>query len=264
MTVLDFAKDYMDHGYWVIPTIRADKKPAIPWKTYQTEKPTYDDLECWFSEDRNIAVICGAGSGVVVIDADDKDAERWVRESCLPTPFRVRTRKGCHYYYRHPGAYVQSKARVIPGIAVDVRGDGGLATGLGSIHETGHIYCLDGNCDMVSVRDLPVFDPGWFPRPVVAVQREKIAYEGIDKFDRATRYISKIDGAGKGNRNQSAFQVAAAVVRDFDLDFDQGMTLLAEWGESCDPPMDPREIADVVRSSLRAGRRPPGSKLNQS
>src|ERR1035437_9995444 len=77
MTVLDFAKDYMDHGYWVIPTIRADKKPAIPWKTYQTEKPTYDDLECWFSEDRNIAVICGAGSGVVGIDADDKAAEWW-------------------------------------------------------------------------------------------------------------------------------------------------------------------------------------------
>ena len=261
MDILDHARDYMDHGYWVIPTIREDKKPAIPWKIYQTQRPTYDELESWFSQDRNLAVVCGEHSLTVVIDADDKEAEDWVKENCLPSNFRVRTRKGCHFYYRHPGTPVQSKARVIPGLNLDVRGDGGLATGLGSIHESGHRYQLDGYSDLVSVHDLRVFDPGWFPKPVI-IKRDKVPYEGIDKFDRASRYIKAIDGSGEGVRNQTAFQVAAAVVRDFALDEDQGMILMMEWNDLNDPPLHESEIVAVVKSAIQHGRKPYGAKLN--
>ena len=263
MTILDRAKDYLDHGYWVIPTYRATKKPAIEWKLYQTQRPTYEDIEAWFSCDRNIGVVCGEGSGTVVIDADDAAAEVWVKSNCAPTPFRLRTRKGCHFCYRHPGSHVQTKARVIPGLNVDVRGDGGLATGLGSIHETGHLYHLDGAADLVSVHNLPLFDHAWFPKPLVAqTPREKAPYEGIDRFDRASRYINVISGAGKGNRNQTAFQVATAVVRDFALDYEQGMVLMLSWNDQNDPPLPESEISTVVKSAIQAGRKPVGNKLN--
>ena len=264
MPILANALDYMDHGYWVIPTIRGSKNAAVKWKEFQTRRPTYEEVHQWFKGDVNIGVVCGAGSNTVVIDADDSAAEAWVRQNCLPTPFRARTSKGCHYYYGHPGGQVQTKARVIPGINVDVRGDGGLATGIGSVHATGFIYTLDSGADLVSPDELPVFDPLWFPRPKMPQlqAREVGAFAGLDRFDRATRYIQAIPGAGEGMRNQAAYHAAAAVVRDFALDFEQGLALLVDWNKRNDPPLPVTELAGVVRSCLTSGRMPIGAKLN--
>lgn len=262
LTTRDWVGIYLENGYWVIPTVRADKKPAIFWKEYQTVKPTSEEVDGWFARgDRNIGVICGGASGVVVIDADDAAAESWVRTNCGFSPFRVKTRKGTHFYYRHPGGHVQSKARVITGINVDVRGDGGLATGAGSIHDTGHVYCLDVGSDIVSVQDLPVYDPGWFPKPVITQPADRKAYEGMDRFDRAARYMDRIPGVGNGLRNQSAFQAAASVVRDFGLDLPQGMALMMEWNTRNDPPMPLAELEATVKSALASGRLPLGAKL---
>lgn len=262
MSIHANALDYYDHGYWVIPTIRGQKKAAVKWREFQTVKPTLAQVNGWFSVERNIGVICGAGSNTVVVDADDEDAERWVRTNCLPTPFRVRTRKGCHYYYRHPGVAVASKPRVIPGINVDVRGDGGLATGIGSVHETGFVYTVDRDSDMVAPSELPMFDPSWFPKPRMPRTDTRGQFYGLGGFDRAERYIRAIPGAGEGMRNQTAYHVAASVVRDFALDFEQGMSLLTEWNKLNDPPLPESELACVVRSCLTSGRQPVGVKLN--
>src|SRR5262245_63016779 len=89
------------------------KTPAIKWKIYQTRVPTPEEIDIWFGgEPMNLAVITGALSGVVVIDADDRAALRWAVR-CLPyTPWQTETRRGFHLWYRHPGGSVRNGARI--------------------------------------------------------------------------------------------------------------------------------------------------------
>lgn len=265
--MIDRAIDYADHGYWVIPTVRSTKIPAIPWKDYQTRKPDYKELEQWFTTERNIGVVCGPDSGVVVLDADNEEAIQWIKENTIGwrRTFRVRTRRGIHFYFRYPqGQEVRSKTEVIPGIKVDRKANGGLCTGLGSIHESGFKYCLDDESDLLSIHDLPVYDPAWFPSPIVTVYREKESFQGQTGFDRASRYIDRIHGAGKGQRNSHAFSVAAAVVRDFGLSLEQGMILMTQWNLQNDPALPESELLAIVKSALNSGRYEIGRKLKET
>src|SRR5688572_14460750 len=54
------------------------KVPLIAWREYQTRLPTEAELRDWFGgEPVNLAIVCGQVSGVVVVDADDRDALKW-------------------------------------------------------------------------------------------------------------------------------------------------------------------------------------------
>ncbi|HWQ08185.1 MAG TPA: bifunctional DNA primase/polymerase, partial [Holophaga sp.] len=156
---LEWAEVHLDFGYCPVPTIAGTKGACIPWKPWQTQRPTLADLVSWWPDGirRNIALVCGVFHGLVVVDADDEEAVRFSRLQFAPTPYRVRTRRGLHFYYRHPGEgiHIQTKAKVYgpDGPAVDVRGDGGMATALGSVHQSGHIYRLDEGGDMLSALD---------------------------------------------------------------------------------------------------------------
>lgn len=264
--ILDQAFDYMAHGYNVIPILKQTKLPPIKWKEYQTQKATREEWEGWSKafQGCNLAVVCGAVGRVVVVDADNAESEVFCKLYMTPTPFRVRTRKGVHFYYRHPGTPVKSRTRVYEkdpdGYPIDIRGDGGLATGLGSIHETGHHYHLDKDSDLVSVLDLPIYNPDWFPEKVYIQSTQTIVAPG-DNFERASRYMSKVDGAGKGTRNYQAYKLSANLVKDFALTFDQALNLMDEWGQRCDPPMDSREIHATLKSAVQTGRNQVGSKL---
>jgi hypothetical protein len=75
--VLDEALALWGRGFSLIPIPRADgsrfdgKTPAIPWRKYQTRRAPEDQIRSWFSgPPRNIAIITGALSGVVVVDCD--------------------------------------------------------------------------------------------------------------------------------------------------------------------------------------------------
>lgn len=261
---------HLDHGYCPIPTVSGTKGACIPWKTWQTARPTREEVESWWPEGiaRNIALVCGAFHGLVVVDADDKEAVHFAKLQFGPTPYRVLTRRGMHLYYRHPGPgiHVQTKAHVYgeKGPAIDVRGDGGMITALGSIHASGVVYRLDNGADIISVRDLPLWDSHWVPspRPMVPPSLDRsFAGSGLE---RAERYLDKIEGAGKGGRNQHTFRVAASVVRDFGLSEEQGWALMSLWNaQKNDPPLPEDELRVIVKSCLQSGRAPLGAKLAQ-
>lgn len=266
---LAWAKAHLDFGYCPVPTIAGTKGACIPWKPWQTQRPTLDDLVAWWPDgiSRNIALVTGAFHGLVVVDADDEESVRFAKLQFGPTPYRVRTRRGMHLYYRHPGEgiHVQTKARVYgpQGPEVDVRGDGGMATALGSVHQSGHVYRLDEGADIVSVRDLPLWDNSWVPA-AKPLQPPSISYSAANRtnLERAERYLDKIQGAGKGARNQHTFRVAAAVVRDFGLSEEQGWALLSAWNATKnDPPLPEDELKVIVHSCLVSGRAPIGAKL---
>ena len=132
------AFELREQGIPAIPISLDSKKPAIKWKRYQTELPTDEALVEFFGRvRRNIAVVTGRFSRVVCMDTDNVTGVEWVEEHMPRSAARVRTGSGgTHFWYRHPGTPVKTRARVAgdPSIGVDVRGDGGYAIVPPSVH----------------------------------------------------------------------------------------------------------------------------------
>jgi hypothetical protein len=122
---LTWALVTLRHGFSVVPVETGGKKPLIKWKPYQQKHPTENELKAWWSQwpDANLAVICGKISGIVVLDVDGPEGERYIKDHGLPESPTASTGKGKHVYLKHPGYKVGNFARRVPGL--DLRGDGG-------------------------------------------------------------------------------------------------------------------------------------------
>src|SRR5688572_26516579 len=112
--LLRIARALVARGFSVIPLENGTKRPATPWARYQHETPTDRDLIAWFASGQRTGygITTGPHSGIVVIDVDGDDGWRWAATHLPSTPMRVRTRKGEHWYYRHPGVLVRNAARL--------------------------------------------------------------------------------------------------------------------------------------------------------
>lgn len=95
----------------------------------------------------NIGLVTGESSGFIVIDIDpdkggEESLEEWQRQhGRLPATVEVLTGSGGrHLYFRHPGVNIPNKQQWthLPGL--DIRGDGGLVVGPGSLHASGRRY----------------------------------------------------------------------------------------------------------------------------
>lgn len=123
-TSLQIAHRLLGLGLSVIPVPRPrpgvpqgqpgdGKVPAIAWRPYQTRLPTPREIDAWFgAAAMNLAVITGATSGVVVIDADEPEALRWLVRRLTYTPWQTQTARGFHLWYRHPDVRVSNRARI--------------------------------------------------------------------------------------------------------------------------------------------------------
>ena len=68
----EWAEFYRKNFGWSIIPVGNDKKPLIKWKEYRSRVATQDEIIEWWAEhpEANIAVVCGAVSGISVIDLD--------------------------------------------------------------------------------------------------------------------------------------------------------------------------------------------------
>ncbi len=69
---MDVSTEYRNAGLCVLPAIRADKRPATPWKQYQHTLPTDAQIRQWFRNPQDaVCVVAGGVSGnVELIDFD--------------------------------------------------------------------------------------------------------------------------------------------------------------------------------------------------
>jgi hypothetical protein len=88
------------------------KVPSISWAEFQHRRASEAELRGWFRHEQNSAIVTGAISGVVVVDADSPSAHAWVIRNLPRTPRQTRTGKGFHCFYRHPGVEVRNRARL--------------------------------------------------------------------------------------------------------------------------------------------------------
>lgn len=196
----------------VFPLKPRDKRPIGAWEHYRDRKPSSDELRKWSHQlGLNVAVACGAISGVIVLDTDDDAADLDVQKRGVPTTPIVRTAKGRHYYFKHPGFPVRNFARRLPGL--DLRGDGGYVVGAGSIHPSGHRYVWE-----VSPSDVPFAPaPQWLLE--LLKKKDKGAASGAPTAPPGTAYaeaaldkqLIELRRARPGQRNDTLFRSALAL-----------------------------------------------------
>jgi hypothetical protein len=264
---IDFAIALWERGLSVIPVPRPDathdgKRPAVAWKPYQTERASEKQIREWFQTEQNIGIITGALSGVVVVDTDSPEAEEWARLLLPRTPWRVRTSKGMHRYYRHPGAPVPNKAKILTKdgrLALDVRGDGGFVVGPSSIHVSGARYEAIGDWS-IPVAKLPAFWLGWIAPPRPRVSPRPVHVQGGDAVKRARAYLAAIPRPVIGQGSDAAtFGAACRLVRGFLLEPALAVELLLAWSG-----FDREWIEAKVESAGKYGSESEGGLLEQA
>lgn len=145
MNTIDFAKAYAKNGWQSFPCLFRDKKPAVKWTEAATTE--INMLSGWWDDTgANIALACGARSGIVVIDIDREHdgfyslADLAREYGDLPITPTVKTgNNGEHIYFKHPGFEIRNSAGKL-GRGIDVRGDGGYVVSPPSIHPNGKVY----------------------------------------------------------------------------------------------------------------------------
>jgi hypothetical protein len=198
----------------------------------------------WWSmwPEANIGIVCGAVSGLVVLDIDGPDGEETLEALAaelgpLPETVEALTGKGRHLYFNHPGVEIRPSAGVL-GPALDVRGDGGYVVGPPSLHYTGRRY------EWEVTRHLEDMDPADLPEAWI----RKLQQKGKPKRAQRTAQAEKIP---EGRRNDTLTSKAGSM-RRAGFSADEILAALLTMNEHrCDPPLDAQEVGTIARSVAR-------------
>src|SRR6266540_1616761 len=222
------------YRFSVIPVHAGDKRPAVvEWETFQHRRPTLEELGAWFNgrTHHNIGIVCGAISGIVVIDVDGEKGEESILSRPMPSHLvMVKTPHGRHLYFRHPGVPVPPRVGVLPG--VDIRGDGSYVVAPPSKID-GAEYAWGIGLDFPA--GLPAL-PGWAfadrPKP-------KPKEPGwIREF---------LDGVEEGRRDDACTRLAGFYLKR-GLREEEVIDTLVPWGKRCRPAFPEDDVRKCVSS----------------
>jgi hypothetical protein len=121
------ALSYLYRGWSILPCGK-DKRPLVPWKAYQENYPTPDEVKKWFElyPEAQVGIITGAISNLTVVDV-----EKGGDPSFLPQDTMIVSTGGggYHYFFKFEPA-MSNKARIKK--LVDIRSEGGYVVAPGS------------------------------------------------------------------------------------------------------------------------------------
>lgn len=214
-------------GLCVFPLLPNSKRPAVEWDRYKLgERATADTMQTWIAAGYQPAV---ATNTITVFEVDSLEAWARALEMGLPDTFTVKTPRGWHYYFQHPGWAVSNRAGSLrlDGERVDgwdVRGDKGYVVGPGSYYVPTADEAAKGKVEGAYTVELdvpPAPLPVWLaellvrPEPSSAVA-PRIADEtspwGLKALHGCLADLTAaVDGAVNQTVNNVAFRVAQAV-----------------------------------------------------
>lgn len=219
----------------------------------------------WARGQWNIAIATGSRTRTVVIDIDGQEGETTLaalqsQHGPLPETLTARTGGGGRHLIFHDdwAPLPNSSRRLGPGI--DTRGEGGYILVCPSLHVSGRRY------KWINPRCRPASLPAWV-RELLSTPPAKVAAAAPPRqlndshaalVRRARIYVAAVEGAGKGRRNNSVFNLAGHLRRFVGEGGDalaetEILELLGEFARRCDPPLDPREVAAAAKSSAKNG-----------
>ncbi|MDP9341589.1 MAG: DUF3631 domain-containing protein [Actinomycetota bacterium] len=185
--------------------------------------------------DANVAIRCGAASGLVVLDVDPAhggdDSLRVLvaKHGPLPATLEAATGGGGrHLFFRHPGRPVRSSAGTL-GSGLDVRADGGYVVGPPSLHASGRRYA-------------------WLGAGRLAAAPEWILEPPAKNGHRPAAAIPETISAGQ--RNATLFSLAGSM-RHRGMTVDEIEVALTAVNERCGPPLPADEVRRMAESTGR-------------
>lgn len=189
---------YGDCGLAVFP-VAADCRRPLTRHGYRDASNTREGIEAlWRGRpEANIAVACGAVSGVLVLDVDVKGAnglrtlaELEARNGTLPKTWRTRTPSGgFHLWFRPPPRRLRNRVGFAPGL--DLRTDGG-SVAVPPSTKPGGVYAWEIHPEVCPLPSAPNWLSDLIDPPVV---RPPVRPIPAGSYDRLARYVcSAING----------------------------------------------------------------------
>ena len=242
-STLTAALELARRGFKIFPAKARDKKPAIAgWQKAATVDE--DQITQWFSQDDlNIGVKTGRETSLLVVDIDPKNGgdTNW-NQLCadldigdVPTLTCRTGGGGRHLYYALPEGLdgrVKGPAPFLGYGGVDIRADGNLVIGPGSVHANGNRYeFVDPTISLAPV-----------PRPILD---HLIPRRG--KLDTTGAPGSSIP---EGGRNDTLHREATRL-RLHGLAQDEVLAAISQMNEGrCRPPLSDDEVDRLVKSAF--------------
>lgn len=277
-TLLSSALAYAEIGWRVFPCKPGLKVPATAHgvKDATTNKET---ITAWWTRwpDANIALACGAESGVYVIDIDfdpDKGIDGWksLKEfKDLPeTVTQNSPRGGAHLFFKSDKP-PRNKNNFRAGI--DIRSDGYYVMLSPSIHPNGKTYEWAPGLNPFEAQFAEFPDefrptdrviPPWETPQKPASKPTPRPSGGTPVLERASLYLRECDAAVQGQGgHDSLLWAARAMVIGFELSDSDALNLLwNDFNPRCNPPWDRTKRGDVkdFERKVAEARRTPGEK----
>lgn len=204
----------------------------------------------WWREwpNANVAIVCGAESGIAVVDIDpDHDGHLTLRtlektHGKLPSTPMVRTGSlGRHYYFKHPGGKVTSRKGFVQGI--DSQADGAYVVAPPSLHRGGRLY------EWRTPLSTPLAPyPEWL---LAMIPRTRKASARATKARRAQGDGAGMEEIEDGQRNHTLARIAG-VLRHWgagEIMIHAALSGINE--ECCDEPLPDTEVEAIARSVSR-------------
>jgi len=214
----------------------------VEWKKYQSRKPTPEEIEEWFTgTGRNIAVICGAVSGnLVVIDFDEKKNYKKIFGTGMSKEtLVVETARGYHVYFR---TRFPVKSFKITQFGIDVKGEGGYVLFPPSKHPSGAEYRFDRQ--PISPKKIE----GDFQEELFYWLKAKLKGFDANEFREEIDLNELLEGIGEGGRNEAAIRIATWY-RKKKLKKEEAWEQLQKWNQRNTPPLDDQELQAVLNSA---------------
>jgi hypothetical protein len=229
-------------GWQVFPCVEGKKTPATAHGLLDATADQERIAKYWNAVPlANLAIRTGQESGLIVLDVDvDKgggESLRALEEKYGPLPPTlsvVTPSGGSHFYFRHPGHEIRNTTN-IPGVGLDIRGDGGYVVAPPSQVDGVH-YELD---DELAVAEMPE----WLVNGLREYQVRN-ATKGKGVWAEAV-----VRGVTEGARNAEMTSLVGKLVSS-NMDAEQvGIIAHSINNSHCRPPLQAREI-DVIISSV--------------
>jgi Bifunctional DNA primase/polymerase, N-terminal/Primase C terminal 1 (PriCT-1) len=189
----------------------------------------------------NWGVLCGADSGVWVLDVDGESGDASLRSLVeqhgdeWTRTLAVTTARGQHLYFSHPGSgnAIRTNAGKL-GVGLDVRGDGGYALVPPSTHPSGTPYEWTSPLNELA----PISAPAWLLESVRSAERP---------FVRA----ADVDVISEGRRNDTLTRVGGYLRRKGATAPEITSALLDQNLRRCRPPLSESEVRLIASSVSR-------------
>jgi Bifunctional DNA primase/polymerase, N-terminal/Primase C terminal 1 (PriCT-1) len=210
---------------------------------YRTRATTdHKQIEAWWTEwpDANIGILCG--DGLVPIDIDGDDGEKWLEGRELPETLTATSGRGRHLYYAGT-----APTRIALGPHVDIIGHG-YVVAPPSLHRSGQRYEWI-NDPLTTLRAAL---PEWVYAEIAAKTEAQPAPSRRRTPARPPQDEAQDEAVYReGERNDLLYHLASQYRRYLGLDQEVLEAVLTFTNaQRCQPPLPEAEVSEIARSAV--------------